>query len=155
MFNYKPPKEIRPLFIIHYAPLILVMFLGPITPIYGFFRLPIAQLISIGLGIVVLAAGYGLFIKWTIFWHKKYKGQLIANGIFKYIRHPHYSSLLILGFGLALFFSSILSLLLAIMAVPIMLWSAIDEEKLLIKQYGKKYEKYLEKVPWRFIPKIL
>ena len=155
MFNYKPPKEIRPLFIIHYAPLILVMFLGPITPIYGFLRLPIAQLISIGLGIVVLATGYGLFIKWTIFWHKEYKGQLITNGIFKYIRHPHYSSLLILGFGLALFFSSILSLLLAIMAVPIMFWSAIDEEKLLIKQYGKKYEKYLEKVPWRFIPKIL
>ena len=29
-----------------------------------------------------------------------------------------------------------------------------DEEKLLIKQYGKEYKEYMKKVPWRMIPKI-
>jgi protein-S-isoprenylcysteine O-methyltransferase Ste14 len=35
-----------------------------------------------------------------------------------------------------------------------MIWSIIDEEKLLIKQYGEEYKKFMEKVPWRIIPKI-
>ena len=29
-----------------------------------------------------------------------------------------------------------------------------DEEKLLIKQYGKEYKKYMKKVPWRIIPRV-
>ena len=78
----------------------------------------------------------------------------MTEGIFQYIRHPHYTSLLIVGFGLALFFCSLAALLIAIIAIPIMIWSIIDEEKLLIKQYGKEYKEYMKKVPWRMIPKI-
>jgi protein-S-isoprenylcysteine O-methyltransferase Ste14 len=35
-----------------------------------------------------------------------------------------------------------------------MILSIFDEEKLLIKQYGEEYKKYMKKVPWRLIPKI-
>ena len=89
-----------------------------------------------------------------MFWKKTYKGQLVTIGIFQHIRHPHYTSLLIIGFGLALFFYSLAALLIAIIAVPIMIWSIVDEEKILIKQYGKDYKDYMKKVPWRIIPKI-
>jgi len=62
--------------------------------------------------------------------------------------------LLIVGFGLAFFFYSLFALAIAIIAIPIMIWSIIDEEKLLIKQHGEEYKKFMKKVPWRMIPKI-
>jgi protein-S-isoprenylcysteine O-methyltransferase Ste14 len=152
--NYRPPKELRALFIVHYAPLILIILIGPSTAFFGVWKIPIDIIFSIILGLIVFLLGTFVYFKWEIFWLETYKGQLITEGIFQYIRHPHYTSLLIIGFGLALFFYSLAALLIAILAIPIMIWSIIDEEKLLIKQYGEEYKKYMKKVPWRIIPKI-
>jgi protein-S-isoprenylcysteine O-methyltransferase Ste14 len=152
--NYKPPKKLRALFIIHYAPILLMILIGPITPIYGIWKLPIHILISIILGIILFIIGAFVYFKWEIFWEKNYHGQLVTEGIFRNIRHPHYTSLLIIGFGLAFFFYSIAALLIAIIAVPIMIISILDEEKLLIKQYGKDYKEFMKKTPWRIIPNI-
>ena len=152
--NYKPPKELRALFIVHYAPLLLIIMIGPLTAIFGVWKVPINMIFSISLGLVVFLLGTLVYFKWEMFWQKTYKGQLITKGIFQYIRHPHYTSLLIVGFGLALFFCSLAALLIAFIAVPIMIWSIVDEEKLLIKQYGEKYKEYMKKVPWRIIPRI-
>jgi protein-S-isoprenylcysteine O-methyltransferase Ste14 len=153
-FNYKPPKELRALFIIHYSPLILIILIGPLTGFFGVWRLPINIILSIILGIFIFLLGAYVYFKWEIFWNKTYKGQLITGGIFQHIRHPHYVSLLIVGFGLALFFYSVLALTIALLAVPIMILSILDEEKHLIKQYGEKYKEYMKEVPWRLIPKI-
>jgi len=152
--NYKPPKKLRALFIVHYAPLLLIILIGPLTVVFGVWKLPINMVFSIVLGGIIFLLGTLVYFKWEIFWYKTYKGQLVTGGIFQYIRHPHYTSLLIVGFGLAMFFCSSAALLIAIIAVPIMIWSIFDEEKLLIKQYGEKYKKYMKKVPWRLIPKI-
>jgi len=152
--NYKPPKELRALFIAHYAPLILIILIGPLTWIFGIWRLPIDMLLSVAIGIIIFFMGAYVYFKWEIFWYKAYKGQLVTEGIFRHIRHPHYASLLIVGFGLAIFFYSVAALLIAIIAVPLMIWSIIDEEKLLITQYGEEYKKYAKEVPWRIIPGI-
>ena len=152
--KYKPPKELRALFIVHYAPLLLIIMIGPLTGIYGVWKLPIDLIVSIILGSIIFLMGTIFYFKWEIFWHKNYNGQLVITGIFRYIRHPHYTSLLIIGFGLAFFFWSIAALIIAIIAIPIMIWSIIDEEKLLLKQYGKDYEDYMKKVPWRMMPHI-
>ncbi len=152
--EYKPPKKIRALFIIHYAPLILMLLIGPITPIYGIWKMPIHILISISIGSIIFLIGGYLYFKWEIFWQKTYHGQLVTDGIFRKIRHPHYTSLLLIGFGLAFFFNSIIAILIAIIAVPIMILSIIDEEKLLIDQYGEKYKDFMKKTPWRIIPLI-
>ena len=152
--KYRPPKELRALFIVHYAPLLLIILIGPLTAFFDVWKSPINMIFSIVLGVVVFLLGTYIFFKWEKFWQETYKGQLVTKGIFQYIRHPHYTSLLIIGFGLALFFCSLASLLIAIIAVPIMIWSIVDEEKLLIKQYGEKYKEYMKKVPWRIIPKI-
>jgi protein-S-isoprenylcysteine O-methyltransferase Ste14 len=154
MFRYKPPKELRALFIAHYAPLLLIILTAPVTALYGVWEIPLDKIITITTGLIIFILGATLYFKWTYFWHKTYKGQLITDGIFQYIRHPHYTSLLIIGYGIALFSFSLFALLIATTAVPIMIWSIKDEEKLLIKQYGIEYEKYKEKVPWRIIPKI-
>ena len=152
--NYKPPKKLRTLFIIHYAPLLLMIMIGPLTPIYRVWAIPISLFISIIFGIILFILGAFVYFKWEIFWEKNYHGQLVTQGIFRYIRHPHYTSLLIVGFGLAFFFHSILALFIAVLAVPIMIISIIDEEKLLIKQYGKEYIEFMKKTPWRLIPYI-
>ena len=152
--NYKLPKELRALFIVHYSPLLLIIMIGPLTGLFGVWRLPINMILSIILGIFIFLLGASVYFKWEIFWNKTYNGQLITGGIFQHIRHPHYVSLLIVGFGLALFFYSLLALIIAFLAIPIMIWSILDEEKLLIKQYGEKYKEYMKKVPWRLIPKI-
>jgi protein-S-isoprenylcysteine O-methyltransferase Ste14 len=152
--NYKPPKELRALFIVHYAPLLLIILIGPLTAIYGVWKLPINMLLSIILGVLIFLIGTFVYFKWEIFWHKTYKGQLVTGGIFQYIRHPHYLSIIIVGFGLALFFYSIFALIIAFLSIPIMIWSIFDEEKLLIKQYGVEYKEFMKKVRWRLIPKI-
>ena len=154
MFKYRPPKELRALFIIHYSPLLLIILIGPLTAIFGVWKIPINQIASIVIGIIVFLLGAYVYFKWEIFWNKTYKGQLVTDGIFQQIRHPHYTSLLIVGFGLSLFFWSLAALFIATLAIPIMIWSIIDEEKVLIKQYGKEYIEYMEKVPWRIIPKV-
>lgn len=152
--NYKPPKKLRTLFIIHYSPLLLIIMIGPLTGLFGVWKIPIDIFLSIFLGIVIFFFGTYVYFKWEIFWYKTYKGQLVTQGIFGYIRHPHYTSLLIIGFGLALFFYSLAALLIATIAIPIMIISIFDEEKLLIKQYGEEYKLYMKNVPWRIIPRI-
>jgi len=152
--NYKPPKELRALFIVHYAPLLLIILIGPLTALYGVWKLPMNMFISIILGITIFLLGTFVYFKWEIFWNKTYKGQLVTGGIFQYIRHPHYVSIIIVGFGLALFFYSLSALIIAFISIPIMIWSIFDEEKLLIKQYGVEYKEYMKEVPWRLIPKI-
>ena len=154
MLKYRPPKELRALFIVHYAPLLLIIMIGPLTAIYRVWMLPVDMWFSIIFGIIIFLLGTFVYFKWEIFWHKTYHGQLVTDGIFKYIRHPHYTSLIIVGFGLAFFFYSIAALLIAVIAVPIMIWSIFDEEKLLIKQYGEEYKQFMKKTPWRIIPKI-
>ncbi|KYK20188.1 protein-S-isoprenylcysteine methyltransferase [Thermoplasmatales archaeon SG8-52-4] len=152
--GYRPPKKLRALFIIHYAPLLLIIMIGPLTALYGVWKLPINVILSVICGIIIFILGTYVYFKWEIFWNKTYHGQLVTDGIFQKIRHPHYSSLLIIGFGLAMFFYSSAAFLIAIISIPIMIVSIIDEEKLLIKQYGEKYINYMKKVPWRLIPRI-
>jgi protein-S-isoprenylcysteine O-methyltransferase Ste14 len=128
--------------------------IGPITALYGIWKIPLNFIMSIILGIIIFLFGTLIYFKWEIFWNKNYRGQLITGGIFSYIRHPHYASLLVIGFGLAFFFYSITAVLIAISSIPIMIWSIIDEERLLIKEYGEEYKEFMKKTPWRIIPKI-
>ena len=97
--KYRPPTELRSLFIIHYAPLLLIILVGPITPIYGIWKIPMNIFFNIIFGIFLFLLGTIIYFKWEIFWFKTYNGQLVTEGIFKYIRHPHYTSLLIICFN--------------------------------------------------------
>lgn len=158
--GYRPPKQLRALFIIHYAPLLLIIMLGPLTYMcrywYNtrFWELPTPMLPTVVTGFLIFLGGAIFFMKWEIFWDRVYRGQLVTDGFFRYIRHPHYASLLIIGVGLALFFYSLLALIIAIIAFPIMAISVIDEEKKLLERYGKDYEEYMKRVRWRLIPGI-
>jgi protein-S-isoprenylcysteine O-methyltransferase Ste14 len=128
--------------------------IGPLTALYQVFQLPFPQIPTIITGSIIFFAGTVLYFKWEIFWHKTYHGQLVTTGICSTMRHAHYTSLLIIGYGLALFFYSTAALLLATIAIPIMIISIFDEEKRLLKQYGDEYRKYMKQTPWRLIPHL-
>jgi len=152
--EYRPPKKLRALFIAHYAPLLLIILVGPLTSLYGVWEIPLPKIPTIVVGFLIFLGGAVFFLKWEFFWENTYKGQLVTSGFFRYIRHPHYTSLLIINWGLALFFYSTLTLFIAAISFPIMVWSMIDEEKLLLKQFGEEYKRYMEEVPWRMIPRV-
>ncbi len=152
--EYRPPKKLRALFIAHYAPLLLIILIGPITVIYNIWKISSNLIPSIIFGIIIFLIGTYIYFKWEIFWQKTYHGQLVTDGIFKKIRHPHYTSLIVIGFGLAFFFNSIIALSIAIIAIPLIIISILDEEKRLINQYGKDYKEFMKKTPWRIIPYI-
>ncbi len=89
----------------------------------------------------------------TLFEFEK-TSELVDQGIFKYIRHPLYSSLLFLTWGI--FFKNInITLLIFSLCSTIFLFlTALADEKECIIYFGDKYKEYMKRSK-RFIPYIL
>lgn len=80
--------------------------------------------------------------------------ELIEQGIFKYIRHPLYSSLLFLTWGIFLKNFSIELLFVSMLSTVFLYLTAIFDEKECIDFFGDKYIEYMKKSK-RFIPYII
>lgn len=77
---------------------------------------------------------------------------LVTTGIYSKIRHPGYTAYMICYLGI-LFLFGFLSMLIPIIIFSYLFYdSAVKEEKFLREKFGKQYEDYMKKVPWRFIP---
>lgn len=77
---------------------------------------------------------------------------LVTTGIYRYIRHPMYSSLLYLGWGI--YFKAPLrwpGLALALAATAFLVVTARVEESENVRYFGREYEAYCSKTK-RFIP---
>lgn len=79
--------------------------------------------------------------------------ELVQTGIYKYIRHPLYSSLLFLTWGIYLKQPDLILLHVAIFASMFLFFTARADEKECINYFGKDYLNYIEKSK-RFIPFI-
>jgi len=80
--------------------------------------------------------------------------ELIDKGIFKYIRHPLYSSLLFLTLGIFLKSPSIELLFISILSIIFLYLTAKFDEKECINFFGDKYIEYMKKSKM-FIPYII
>ena len=80
--------------------------------------------------------------------------ELIDKGIYKYIRHPLYSSLLFLTWGIFLKNTSIELLIISVLSTLFLYLTAIFDEKGCIKFFGDKYIEYMKKSK-RFLPFII
>jgi protein-S-isoprenylcysteine O-methyltransferase Ste14 len=76
---------------------------------------------------------------------------LVKTGIYKFIRHPLYSSLILLAWGAFLKDVSFQALVLAIIASICSVTTAIVEEKENLQRFGIEYASYLESTK-RFLP---
>jgi protein-S-isoprenylcysteine O-methyltransferase Ste14 len=78
--------------------------------------------------------------------------KLVTTGLYKFVRHPMYASLLLLGWGM--FFKSIHPASIAlILVITLALYLTCKvEEKEMITRFGKEYEDYMKRtrmwIPW-------
>ena len=79
--------------------------------------------------------------------------QLVTTGIYKYIRHPLYSSLFLLAWGIFFKSISIAGIILAGMATFFLIFTAKADENECTEFFGNSYQEYM-KTTKRFIPYI-
>ncbi len=79
---------------------------------------------------------------------------LIETGIYKYIRHPMYCSLLLLTWGIFFKHTSEMMLFVALLASVFLYLTAVFDEKECIAYFGNKYRDYMKRTK-RFIPFVL
>ena len=79
--------------------------------------------------------------------------RLVVEGAYRYIRHPFYSSLLFLCWGVFLKSVSIVGLVLAVMATIFLVLTGKFEEKEDIRYFGSEYIEYMKRTKM-FIPFI-
>ncbi len=85
-------------------------------------------------------------------WEKT--SRLVEKGIYRYIRHPMYGSLLLLSWGAMLKSVSPASILLAATASVALYFTATSEERENVQTFGENYLAYMERTR-RFIPYLL
>jgi protein-S-isoprenylcysteine O-methyltransferase Ste14 len=77
--------------------------------------------------------------------------QVIATGPYGMLRHPKYAGDLLLNVGIALALGSWWALFFVLLALPMLAWRILDEEKLLRKDLPG-YDDYMHKVRYRLVP---
>lgn len=71
---------------------------------------------------------------------------LVTHGIYSKIRHPMFIGAILVYLGIEFIFQSIYGLLLVIFVlIPFYIYSAIEEEKMLLKKFKDKYTAYKKK----------
>jgi protein-S-isoprenylcysteine O-methyltransferase Ste14 len=78
---------------------------------------------------------------------------LVKEGLYKYIRHPLYLSLLLVGTGVMLKDPGILQLILGVVNLAAICLTARIEEKEMIARFGKEYQQYMKETKM-FVPYI-
>ena len=79
---------------------------------------------------------------------------LVSTGIYEYIRHPFYSSLLFLAWGISLKNINWIGIVLAIVTTLFLIVTAKKEETENIKFFGEKYQEYMHTTKM-FIPFVI
>jgi protein-S-isoprenylcysteine O-methyltransferase Ste14 len=79
--------------------------------------------------------------------------KLVEVGLYRFIRHPLYSSLLFLGTGIFIKDISILSAVIAFINLIAMIATAKREEKEMIEKFGEEYINYMKKTKM-FVPHL-
>ena len=103
-------------------------------------------------GLILLLALIQLNKNLSPFPTPKSGSRLIKNGLYKFVRHPIYSGIL-LGFGgFAVYSSSGYRIMVCLLLYVLFSVKTRYEEKLLLKKY-KGYSAYMDKTG-KFIPKI-
>jgi protein-S-isoprenylcysteine O-methyltransferase Ste14 len=78
--------------------------------------------------------------------------SLVTDGPYGIVRHPMYSAFLFITLGLTVALPLFYNLVnLALASICVFLYTALLEEPLTLKIFGRKYLEYVKKVPHRFL----
>ena len=84
---------------------------------------------------------------------KKRGKKIVMTGIYSRVRHPVYMSFGLVSAGFALVLLDWVMVLLSILAVAGLVVQALEEERLLVDQFGDVYTRYMT-TTGRFFPSI-
>ncbi len=101
----------------------------------------------IGFPILIISGICAKFGLGIVFGEVREKPEIIEKGVFNIVRHPIYLGSILLYLGLIILTCSIASAILWIIIVIFYYYISKYEEKLLLKEFGRDYEKYIERVP--------
>ncbi|MFQ6129452.1 MAG: methyltransferase family protein [Candidatus Hadarchaeaceae archaeon] len=73
------------------------------------------------------------------------KHELVKHGIYKYVRHPAYTGVLLFWFGVPLLFYSPYGFLVMLLLIPCYLYRIKIEEEMLTKKFGDEYREYVKR----------
>lgn len=79
--------------------------------------------------------------------------KVVDTGLYGIVRHPMYSSTLILFLSMGLVLSSPISFAILLMYIPIIVKRILNEEKVLAEGL-EGYSEYMKKVKYRLVPLI-
>lgn len=130
-------------FIIVLIGVILFGYSYPTLKIINFPFSILGILISI-LGLFIALSAGNLFRKnkTTILPNKKSR-KLVINGVYRFSRNPMYLGAFFVLFGLAFYFGDLISILISFIFPILMNFIVIPfEEKVLIRDFGKEYNRY-------------
>lgn len=97
------------------------------------------------LGIMVVSSG----------WERVYasQGELVTDGLYRYIRHPQYTGIFIITFGFMIQWPTLPTLILWPFVIGMYVRLAKREEQDVLEQHPDAYREYMRTTP-RFIPKL-
>ncbi|MFA5834731.1 MAG: isoprenylcysteine carboxylmethyltransferase family protein [Bacteroidota bacterium] len=125
--------------IVRFAPIVTLQIVGIVL-----------SLISIPMGISVFT-NIGKNITDTVETRKNH--QLVTSGIYRFIRHPLYTTGFLFFVGLGLLSSNWLMLLLSLIVLITLYVRTFTEEQKLIEEFGERYTEYMN-TTGKFIPKL-
>ncbi len=97
------------------------------------------------LGLVLVAGG----------WHQIHRaGALVTTGLYRFVRHPQYTGLLLFTLGWILHWPSVVTLLLWPLLVAAYVWLAKKEEQQARDEFGAEWDAYAARTK-RFVPGVL
>ena len=105
------------------------------------------------IGLVLILAGWRTIYK--AYWSKdRGEGALVTGGIYRYIRHPQYTGLMLLSLGMILDWATLPTLILLPVMAVVYYRLARHEENDMVAEFGDEYRAYMLKTH-RFIPYVL
>lgn len=122
---------------------------------FSIFRQLSIWFLILGIIFVVLGIKLSSLARKTLkdFAPDRQQNKLINRGIFKVMRFPFYSVMVIIFIGFAFIFDSFLSLLLCpFLVILVRIKCNFEEKKIYIPRFGKEYDKYIKEVPNRIFP---
>jgi len=80
--------------------------------------------------------------------------RLVTSGVYRYIRHPLYASLIILGTGIFFKNITLTTAMCALVNLVALVATAKTEEREMLKKFGEEYARYMERTKM-FIPFVV
>tara|TARA_R110002126_G_scaffold173312_7_gene321995 strand:- start:907 stop:1551 length:645 start_codon:yes stop_codon:yes gene_type:complete len=143
---------------------LLLHFVGiriPLDHISGHLLGDVISYSGLGNGWFIVMAISNIFLItgiWLVMtgWERVYKsqGELITDGVYKYVRHPQYTGIFIITLGFMIQWPTLTTLILWPFVIAMYVRLAKQEEQDVLQEFPQEYREYMQHTPM-FFPRLM